>query len=113
MAGGKRRGSAVFSASLWQYIDFSGCDLAVSYFNTTLRPSVSYSNPFKEIRLNRHRKLVIEKKTEIKANTLERDMIRSFADDYIRDTRQDPETAPGFPDLETYEKFPRGLMDYY
>ena len=102
-----------FSASLWQYIDFSGCDLAVSYFNTTLRPSVSYSNPFKEIRLNRHRKLVIEKKTVIKANTLERDMIQSFADDYIRDTRQDPETAPRFPDLETYEKFPRGLMEYY
>jgi pyruvate formate-lyase activating enzyme-like uncharacterized protein len=102
-----------FKASLWRYIDFTGCRLILSYFNTTLRSSVSYSHPFKEIRLNRHRKVVIEKKAETNSKIIEGDLIRMFADLYINGNHQIDEADNPFPDIDGYENFPQGLMAYY
>ncbi len=102
-----------FAASLWNHINFSGCRLIVSYFNTALRPGVSYSNPFKEIRLNKHRKVVIERKTELRSKVIEGDMIRSFGSLYIEGGTPSMKAENIFPDMDGYEHFSHGLMDYY
>jgi hypothetical protein len=102
-----------FAASLWNDINFSGCRLVVSYYNTNLRSTVSYSNPFKEIQLNKHRKVVIERKTELKAEIIEEDLIRSFGSLYIDGTILNNKTENVFQDIASYEHFTHGLMDYY
>jgi pyruvate formate-lyase activating enzyme-like uncharacterized protein len=102
-----------FAASLWNDINFSGCRLVVSYVSTSMRSGVSYSNPFKEIRLNKHRKIVIEKKTELKTTIIEEDMIRSFGSLYINSDNPVIDTEKVFPDIDNYEHFTFGLLDYY
>lgn len=102
-----------FAASLWNDINFSGCRLVVSYYNTALRSTVSYSNPFKEIQLNKHRKVVIERKTELKAEIIEEDLIRSFGSLYIDGTIPNNKTENVFQDIAGYEHFTHGLMGYY
>jgi pyruvate formate-lyase activating enzyme-like uncharacterized protein len=102
-----------FAASLWNDINFSGCRLVVSYYNTNLRSTVSYSNPFKEIQLNKHRKVVIERKTELKAEIIEEDLIRSCGSLYIDGTILNNKTENVFQDIASYEHFTHGLMDYY
>ena len=50
-----------FNADLWPFVRQSDCGLYVSYYNSRLVPAVSYTNPFKEILLNRKRAIFIER----------------------------------------------------
>jgi hypothetical protein len=50
-----------FHPCLWPTIDFSGLCLVVSYHNTSLKPSPTYQNAFKEIELSPHKSVFIER----------------------------------------------------
>lgn len=50
-----------FHEQLWPLIDFSSCDLQISYAEASLSPIVSYRHAFKEVRINSARKIVVER----------------------------------------------------
>jgi pyruvate formate-lyase activating enzyme-like uncharacterized protein len=50
-----------FSSTAWQHLSFNGTRLFVAYFDSSLVPSITYRNPFKEIQLNRHRSIFVER----------------------------------------------------
>ena len=102
-----------FNASVWPHIDFAGVRLSLQYFDTALRQSVSYSNPFKEIRLNRQKKVVLERKSEVRDKILTGDMIRDFAARYITEPLPANPGDNRFDDIDGYEHFRPGLMPYF
>jgi hypothetical protein len=57
----KEKERLFFSAALWDRVSFTGCALFVSYSDARLVPSVTYTNPFQEIRLNRKRSIFVER----------------------------------------------------
>jgi len=50
-----------FSRHLWGLIDFTGLHLSVGYHEALILPALTYQNPFREIQLNKDRKVVVEK----------------------------------------------------
>lgn len=107
-----------FNAALWPWMDFTGVRLKVSYSSTSLRPSVSFRNPFKELALNRKEKVVIERQTEEPGVILEGPQVHWFGRSYIT-----PETACGMSTetppkeaadkIRRFETFSPGLAPYY
>jgi hypothetical protein len=100
-------------------MDFSGMKLKISYSNTALKPGVSFRHPFKEIRLNRKKKVVVERQTEQKGLWLEGEQIQTFGKGFVRPgmnlTR---ETGKGLPrdlldSINPFESFTPGLAVYY
>lgn len=55
------RNQLFFKQELWPLVAESGLPLSVSYANPFLLPAMSYHNPYKEIRLNPNRSIVVEK----------------------------------------------------
>ena len=108
-----------FNAALWSHMDFTHVRLKVSYSSTSLEPSVSFRNPFKEVVLNRKKKVVIERHTKEPGIFLEGRHIDWFGHEYIS-----PEIAPSdsmtqalpeeLPDnIDVFESFKPGLAPYY
>ncbi len=102
-----------FNASVWPCIDFSGSRLSLQYYNTALRPTVSYSQPFREIQVNRYKKVIIEKKNEIRDVVFQGDAIHEFAARYIATPPRMMLPDDRFSDIDGYENFLPGLMPYF
>ncbi|MFP4023230.1 MAG: radical SAM protein [Thiohalospira sp.] len=51
----------IFHSNLWKEIAEENINIEVRYYSTALRPAISYSYPFKEIKLNGTKKIYIEK----------------------------------------------------
>jgi len=109
-----------FNAALWSQMDFTGVRLKVSYSSTSLRPSVSFRNPFKEVTLNRKKKVVIERHTEEPGVILEGSRIHWFGHEYINPeiasqggmTTEGPPMEPA-ERIQRFETFRPGLAPYY
>jgi pyruvate formate-lyase activating enzyme-like uncharacterized protein len=56
-----RRSRLFFHPTVWERMAPAGLDLAVAYAEASLCPQISYHRTFKEIRVNREKKLFIEK----------------------------------------------------
>ncbi|MCM2285119.1 MAG: radical SAM protein [Desulfobacula sp.] len=109
-----------FNAALWPWMDFTGVRLKVSYSSTSLRPSVSFRNPFKEVALNRKKKVVIERQTEEPGLILEGSRIHWFGHNYITPemASQGGMTTENQPmesadTIQRFETFKPGLAPYY
>ncbi|MBI9091079.1 MAG: radical SAM protein [Desulfobacterium sp.] len=102
----------LFGSSLWEHMDFNGLGLAVSYFNTALRPTLSYRHPFKEVELNPGKKVVIERRAAERDIPVASGMIPAFFDRFVNDPG-----IPGDPgsmaEVSAYEAFRPGLMEYF
>jgi hypothetical protein len=107
-----------FNAALWPWMDFTGVRLKVSYSSTSLRPSVSFRNPFKEVTLNRKKKVVIERHTEEPGVILEGSQAHWFGHEYINPEIACGMTIEGPPmasadKIQRFETFRPGLAPYY
>ncbi|MBU0972408.1 MAG: radical SAM protein [Proteobacteria bacterium] len=108
-----------FAADLWPLIDFSHVRLKVGYSSTALRPSVSFRNPFREVVLNKNKKVVVERKNEVSDLWFEGDQILGFGQRFLlADTKVTPDIqGPVSRDLENraapFEVFRSGLADYF
>ncbi len=108
-----------FTADLWPLIDFTNARLKVSYSGTTLKSSVSFQNPFKEVVLNKKKKVVVERQTLEPGLWFEGDQIPEFGHRFVQPdiklSREIPETMP--QDLMegalAYEAFRQGLGEYF
>ncbi len=109
-----------FSASLWPCIDFSGVTLTVAYTATTLKSSVSFRHSFKEIPLNRKKKVVIEKYPAHSGIRLQGDGIQEFACRFIHPQAGSPADTVGaypaddlFAEIKGFERVNAGLAPYF
>ena len=106
-----------FNAALWPHMDFTHVKLKISYSKTSLKPSVSFRNPFKEIMLNRKKKVVIERHTEEPGILLEDSQIHWFGHEFITPEIESPDrmTLPqALRDrIHLFESFTPGLAPYY
>jgi len=84
-----------FTEKLWPLMDFSNVRLKVSYSGTTLKPSVSFRNPFKEVVLNKKKKVVIERHTQEAGLWFEGDQITRFGQTFIQPDMDLPLNGPG------------------
>jgi pyruvate formate-lyase activating enzyme-like uncharacterized protein len=108
-----------FNAAFWPHMDFTGVRLKVSYSSTSLRPSVSFRNPFQEIALNRKKKVVIERQTEESGLFFEGSQIHGFGHEFINPELAAPDSMAGSLPTELsaktnrFETFRPGLAPYY
>ena len=108
-----------FTAVLWPHMDFTGVRLKIAYSSTSLKPSVSFRNPFKEVVLNRKKKVVIERHTEEPGLFLEGSQIHGFGHEWIRPEAAASDSLTQSPHLEwvdkihLFESFRPGLARYY
>jgi pyruvate formate-lyase activating enzyme-like uncharacterized protein len=108
-----------FTADLWPLIDFTDARLKVSYSGTALKSSVSFKHPFKEVVLNKKKKVVVERQTLEPGLWFEGDQIPRFGHRFVQpDNRLSgapPETMPRDPmdGALAYEAFRQGLEKYF
>ena len=108
-----------FTADLWPLIDFTDTRLKVSYSGTALKSSVSFKHPFKEVALNKKKKVVVERQTLNQGLWFEGDQIPEFGHRFVQPDismpRQRPETPPSgsMEEALAYESFRQGLGDYF
>lgn len=108
-----------FSASLWPCIDFSGVTLTVAYTATSLKASVSFRHSFKEIPLNRKKKVVIEKYPAHSGIRLEGERIQEFARRFIPQAGSPADTVGDYPaddlfaEIKEFERMNSGLAPYF
>ena len=112
-----------FNAALWPFMDFSHVRLKVGYSGTALKSSVSFLHPFKEVALNKKKKVVIERHVEQPGIWLEGEQIQLFHQEFVRpkaDLSTDipenlqqkmPEDLLG--EISPFEAFTPGLAPYY
>jgi hypothetical protein len=111
----------LFAAALWPCIDFSSVALTVAYTATSLKSSVSFRHSFKEIPLNRKKKVVIEKYPAHPEIRLQGNRIQAFASRFILPRAgSPPEDAMGdfpaddmFAEIKGFERVNTGLAQYY
>lgn len=110
----------LFAAALWPCIDFSSVALTVAYTATSLKSSVSFRHSFKEIPLNRKKKVVIEKYPAQPEIRLQGDRIQAFARRFIHlQAGSPPDTAGDYPPddlfakIQEFERVNAGLAQYY
>ncbi len=108
-----------FHETLWPKIDFTGMTLEVNYTASSLKSSVSFRHSYKEIPLNRKKKVVIEKYPAHPVIRLKDVQIFEFGRRYITSQTNDPKN-PGDPSaghgwdvFEKFENFASGLFRYY
>ena len=99
-------------------INFTNTRLKVSYSGTTLKPSVSFRNPFKEVVLNKKKKVVIERHTQQPGLLFDGDQIDQFGHTFIQPDMNFP-VDPGTLNRDLmggaspFEIFRPGLGDYF
>jgi hypothetical protein len=64
-------------------MNFTGVRLKITYSSTSLKPGVSFRNPFKEVLLNKKKKVVIERHTEEPGIFLDGNQIHVFGHECI------------------------------
>ncbi len=109
-----------FNAALWSHLDFTPVQLKITYSSTSLKPAVSFRNAFKEVPLNRKKKVVIERQTEETGIFLEGHEIHMFGQEFVRPdvcSSYSPATERlpfKLPDkIQVFESFKPGLTPYY
>ena len=108
-----------FNAGLWPHIDFSGVRLKVSYSGTSLKSAVSFHNPFREVPLNRKKKVVIERQTRHPGIWLKGEQIIQFGHTIGQpETCLSPDSSKTLPsdllnEIEAFEFFNSGLAEYF
>lgn len=109
-----------FSAALWPCINFFGVTLTVSYTATSLKSSVSFKHSFREISLNRKKKVVIEKYPAHSGIRLQGDRIQEFARRFIQPQAGSPADTVGdcpaddlFAEIKGFERVNTGLAPYF
>ncbi|MBW2476769.1 MAG: radical SAM protein [Deltaproteobacteria bacterium] len=93
--------------------DLTGVDLIVSYSECTIRDSVSYRHPFKEIKLPSGRKAVVERRavTEV---TLSGEGVGEFICHFLQHAANGlPSKDRQISGLLAYESVGEGLQDYF
>ena len=108
-----------FNAALWPLINFSHVRLKVSYSGTSLKTSVSFLHPFKEVALNKKKKVVIERHIEQPGVWLEGEQVHSFGQEFVQSST-DLSTAISdslpqdmLSEIRSFESFIPGLAPYY
>jgi uncharacterized protein len=115
----KRGEQLFFNADLWPFIDFSNVRLKVVYSGTSLKSSVSFRYFFKEIVLNKRKKIVIERHSKHKGIFFEGVQIREFGATFIRSGDHFPESIESkitlriFDEINGWEHFSPGLAHYF
>lgn len=111
-----------FHGTLWPLMDFSDLRLKVTYSSTSLKPTMSFRHLFKEVILNKKKKVVIERQTEQAGLWLEQEEIQEFGRAFVQ---PEPQGCPDSPELlprdfidlwegvQAFEIFRPGLMDYF
>jgi uncharacterized protein len=109
--------------SLSRFIDEEKFSLCVSYHFSHMKPSVSYMNPFKEVRLKSGKKLVIERQPVCPVIELhEKSSIHAFKKLFLNhpeaDITGEEETTlkKQIPDIDTIwdcERITPGLLEYF
>ncbi|MFU8770497.1 MAG: radical SAM protein [Desulfotignum sp.] len=109
-----------FAASLWPHIDFSAVILTAVYTATSLKSSVSLRHSFKEISLNRKKKVVIEKYPAYPGIRLQGDGIAEFARRFVHPQAGSPADSVGnhpyddlFAEIKGFERVNAGLANYF
>jgi uncharacterized protein len=109
-----------FAANLWPHIDFSGVTLTVAYTTTALKSSMSFRHSFKEIPLNRKKKVVIEKYPAHPEIRLQGDRILEFARLFINSQAGNSADTVGaspvddlFAEIRGFERVNAGLSPYF
>jgi len=108
-----------FNAALWPFIEFSNVRLKVSYSGTSLKPAVSFRHPFKELALNKKKKVVIERHVEQPGIWLAGEQVHQFGHGFIRSkidlSTDTPESLPQnlLNEITPFESFDPGLAQYY
>jgi len=108
-----------FTEKLWPLMDFSNVRLKVSYSGSALKPSVSFRNPFKEVVLNKKKKVVIERHIQQPGLWFEGDQIATFAQNFIQPVTDLPLKGLGSLPLDMmdaampFETFRPGLGEYF
>lgn len=107
-----------FNAGLWPLIDFSAVRLKVTYSGTALKTSVSFRHPFKEIVLNKKKKVVVERHTKQPGLWLEGEQIHQFGHTFILPEVDHSPVAASLPqdllnEIKLFESFSPGLAEYY
>ncbi len=121
----KGRGRIHFKEVLWKYMDFTDVTLFVKYDITAIRPELSYGHVFKTLDLNKRRKVYVERRPLGPEISLLGYEIESFWCHFIEERQvniNDPrsgicnyskEFIKKVADLESFERCPEGLYDYY
>lgn len=108
-------GRMFFSARIWSEMAFTSFDLTVSYFDAFMRPAVSYFNPFREVRLNARKTVVVERKWAAPERVVSRDEIPLF-EAFIEGENEDiPAGLQGekWREIEGFECVPFGFQAYF
>jgi pyruvate formate-lyase activating enzyme-like uncharacterized protein len=107
-AGGDR---LLFSAALWPLVHFAGGRLHLRYAEATLQPAVTYRNPFVEVLLSKHRKVVIERQNAGIEMTLEGEEFAAFG--RLLGEPGSTATHPLRSEIVRFERITAGLGDYF
>jgi pyruvate formate-lyase activating enzyme-like uncharacterized protein len=108
-----------FNATLWPLIDFSNVQLKVSYSGTSLKSAVTYRHRFKELALNKKKKVVIERYFQQPGVFLEAEQIQEFGQEIIKSNSHFPlnssNTIPQdlLNEIKAFESFSPGLAKIY
>jgi len=102
-----------FHESLWESIDLAATPLYVSYYGLQLRPSLSYRNVFREIRLNPKKSVFIEKSGVLLGKGLKGEAAHEFIKRFIEKQTNPDSNENGFSEIEELERIKPGLQDYY
>jgi pyruvate formate-lyase activating enzyme-like uncharacterized protein len=109
-----RKDHLCFHETVWKQIDFSAGKLQVGYSEAMLSPSISYRHAFREVRLNRRRKIYMERRPLCQPLTLEETDRLHFEKSIlnISDETPNPDTQIR-EDLLDFEWIRPGLQDYF
>jgi hypothetical protein len=106
-----------FNPACWPLLDLKKFSLFIRYHDTAIRPSISYRNMFKEIRLNEKKKVVIERWPVCDEIELDRDDILRFGREYLNTTLAVSAGAASnkpqlWNEIEMFEIIRQGLSAY-
>jgi pyruvate formate-lyase activating enzyme-like uncharacterized protein len=105
----KERDRILFRAAAWNFFPFEGLRLSVSYFESRIVPSISYRHPFKEIRLNRNRRIYAERNGVSQSVEIPDSLKMEFKTFVLEELESSREI---FAPLFRYEKIEADLQDY-
>ena len=98
--------------SLWPMIDITGCEIQLNYYEAVLTPALSYRHVFKEILLNKGRKLYVEKQSRCLGLPLSADQ-KSYFEKRVILKNQPPGQCPSELEWIDYEFTPEGMQPYF
>ncbi|MBW1694321.1 MAG: radical SAM protein [Deltaproteobacteria bacterium] len=102
-----------FHDSLWRHINFATTPLFVSYFEPHLRPSLSFRNAFREIRLNSKKPVYIEKPGVLLDKELKGETAHWFIKQFIQKQIDLTSNETGTAEINELENIKSRLQDYY